>query len=1103
MKPGVPWSVKGIEPEMREVAKDAARRSGMTLGEWLNSAISEQADENDDGKTVVGTMATPAPSQSPNESFERAASRLEDIAAQLSRIARQESDAATAYSYGQALPRHESENFAKILNRVENSERQSVEAFSAVNERLSVLSRQFAQTTKAASSAKIEDSVGFQTLERAVRNIVEHMESSEKRNRDNFRSLQDRMAEMASAASASNDEHVLKQAPVIAQLETRLGDLARRVESTDTSSSRQLQDFVRQEMQMLSGRIDNVRESAEQLAANAQTQAVRANQQELQTIEKRILGLLQETQNTFQSSVQPQSSDDLQHLQSQVEALHARTEEARRGAASEQDVRALRQAVEQLSTRVAQTADTRPIVEMDRRIVELAQRLHDTQKSVPQFSDFDQRFADLETRFGQALQATADPAALHGLQQQLSQVNERVERAEKQFSNFETIERAIAQLYDGLEQTRNSTQRVAEEAANRVAAQFSSQQSQPFALAGSPEIAALEEGLRAVRQNVENSDQRNQETLFAVHDTLEHIVAKLTELETAAIGQRVAAAVSAPMEAPVQYVAEEAAPRATAEYQQPESATDYSTETAAMEAIQAGLQPEMPSIGSFVPSADAPTEVSSLASSFEASPAQSEDAAAAPGESDDFIKLARQAQAASQKKSVLNGISPAAARISEAGSKKLLSRFKLPFPKKKAKSAKPATIVSGLELPKAPPPIKPASGSLLESSKFRYLAIGALLLSAAVSIMSWSGDTPAPVPSATDATPPAAPSVTPAAPAEPVKPDAAVPDSKSQSNLMPVPADDVATASISRPPVSPEQSDVLVDAAKSAEALAALPSAIGPTKLKASAAAGDAKAQFVIATQLLDGTAVPQDQAQAAYWFGRAANADLAPAQYRLATLYERGMGVEKDLKVAQQWYERAAALGNVRSMHNAAVLASNNETGAADYARAFKWFSLAASHGLKDSQFNLAVLMERGLGTAANPAEALFWYSTAAAQNDEDAKRRADLLAASLPAAAVTAVKERLASWKPQIAPQSANVIDVNVQQWSESSLEIAPRNQVAVDHAQGLLKTLGYNVGALDGTLSPRTSNAIKLFQIEQGLVADGQLTPALINLMEAVIA
>ncbi|MEI8277204.1 MAG: hypothetical protein WCG00_14530, partial [Hyphomicrobiales bacterium] len=50
MKFAVPWSVKGIRPEARETAKEAARRSGMPLGEWLNSVILQQAEEEDGGR---------------------------------------------------------------------------------------------------------------------------------------------------------------------------------------------------------------------------------------------------------------------------------------------------------------------------------------------------------------------------------------------------------------------------------------------------------------------------------------------------------------------------------------------------------------------------------------------------------------------------------------------------------------------------------------------------------------------------------------------------------------------------------------------------------------------------------------------------------------------------------------------------------------------------------------------------------------------------------------------------------------------------------------------------------------------------------------------
>ena len=44
MSANAPWSVKGIDAKAREVAKDLARRSGLTLGEWLNQMILKGED---------------------------------------------------------------------------------------------------------------------------------------------------------------------------------------------------------------------------------------------------------------------------------------------------------------------------------------------------------------------------------------------------------------------------------------------------------------------------------------------------------------------------------------------------------------------------------------------------------------------------------------------------------------------------------------------------------------------------------------------------------------------------------------------------------------------------------------------------------------------------------------------------------------------------------------------------------------------------------------------------------------------------------------------------------------------------------------------------
>jgi len=86
MKPGIPWSVKGIGDDAREAAKQAARRSGLTLGAWLNSVILEQveaAPEPLGGRPQYGQ----APRLPPAASRDDFSSKLDDIAAQLHRLA--------------------------------------------------------------------------------------------------------------------------------------------------------------------------------------------------------------------------------------------------------------------------------------------------------------------------------------------------------------------------------------------------------------------------------------------------------------------------------------------------------------------------------------------------------------------------------------------------------------------------------------------------------------------------------------------------------------------------------------------------------------------------------------------------------------------------------------------------------------------------------------------------------------------------------------------------------------------------------------------------------------------------------------------------------
>ena len=1099
MKPGIPWSVKGIEPDTREAAKNAARRSGMTLGEWLNAAIVEQAEPEpvSEHRKPSATKLNPAHSKISTHPIERAATRLEDIAEQLSRIAQRESGmSSTRY-----IPQAEQDDqpaLARVLGRLESNERQTVEAFTAVNERLSVLGRQFAKI-QATPQQKPEESPGYQTLEKAVRNIIEHLEVSEKRTRENLKTLQERMGDMSARVNGAGSEQILKQAPAFSQLESRLSELARRVE-TSQQPSHDLPQVLRHELDGLAARIDDVRETAENLAGKAQTQAVQQAQNELRVIEGRILGLLREAQNSI--AAQATGPADLNRIRNEIDQLHSRIDEAHRASASDQDVSALRQVVEQLSTRVAQGQDTRPFVEMDRKIVDLSKRLEQTQaatRDMPQFNELERRMAELDHRLSEAMRLQGEGPARELLEQKLAEVDDRLGRTEHQLKHLETIERAISQLYDSIEHGRSHATQAAEDAANRMAQTIMAQGPQSVSLAGSPEIMALEQGLQAVREASQSADARNQETLEAVHETLEQIVHKLAELETAAIGQRVAQATGVTQQATQ-------APSPAPAPQPPEAAAEFDPFASRL-SPEPAMSPANP-FGNLMPN-DAGTRPGS--NPFAAPSAE----AISPNE--DFIALARRvAQSASSANHAL--VSPQAndGRGGKAGKPK--RGFTLPFKHGSKAEAEPSLNPGEIKLP----PIKAANSNATSRRKLAIMGLVLLAMVAGISVNMLgrmrSAPPAEPTPIAVPADPqmdqkPADPAAAPpAAATAPAAPAAAAPP----GSAAPPGASDQKPGQQSEN-IDPNQGDPILTGALSAAPAMATPgpleTTIGSTSLRDAAMAGDGQAQFVVATRYLNGENVAQDYAKAAYWYGKASATGLAPAQYRMATLYERGKGVNLDLKSALSWYERAAALGNVKAMHNAAVLAAGTGAGAPDYAKAFNWFSLAAAHGLKDSEFNLAVLIERGLGTKADPTQAYFWYLAAAAQGDNDAQTRADQLAKTLSIATVDATKTRLKNWTPDKAPDNANVVSIDESRWQPNS---TPRVQSAsatpqdatppkdmIVGAQDLLEKLGYNIGPHDGKLEGKTANAVRLFQLQKGMTVTGKVTPELMVALHAAIS
>ena len=213
-------------------------------------------------------------------------------------------------------------------------------------------------------------------------------------------------------------------------------------------------------------------------------------------------------------------------------------------------LKALKLAVEQLANNAVAGVDMTPLTAMEQRLGELTHRLDETSKTdhmAPQFAELDQRIAHLDQQLVQAIESQDDAASFAALETQIAVIGNRLSSTEEKLGNLATIEQSISKLYSSFEENRTWTQEVANEAASRVAQDVLAQSvaSAVPADGNSPEIQALQQGLEAVKQTSIDAETHNQETLEAVHETLEQIITKLTDLEARDAKDAVAQAIAA------------------------------------------------------------------------------------------------------------------------------------------------------------------------------------------------------------------------------------------------------------------------------------------------------------------------------------------------------------------------------------------------------------------------------------------------------------------------------------------------------------------------------------------------------------------------------
>lgn len=146
------------------------------------------------------------------------------------------------------------------------------------------------------------------------------------------------------------------------------------------------------------------------------------------------------------------------------------------------------------------------------------------------------------------------------------------------------------------------------------------------------------------------------------------------------------------------------------------------------------------------------------------------------------------------------------------------------------------------------------------------------------------------------------------------------------------------------------------------------------------------RAKYQSATRLLDARAPGAvDKLQ------EVANQGYAPAQFMLSGIYSgEGAYTEPNPQEARKWAQRAADGGVARAMFNLGTMYYNGTGGPRNQITAAMWFRRAAERGVSDSQYNLGLLYAQGDAMPLNPAEAYKWFTIAADAGDKDAAREA-----------------------------------------------------------------------------------------------------------------
>ena len=788
-------------------------------------------------------------------------------------------------------------------------------------------------------------------------------------------------------------------------------------------------------------------------------------------IEKRIAALATSIENRERRPVVHEISE---HIENALRAMSDRLDRIPVGSSNSENIEnALRALADRLDRMPVGSSNSENI---ENALRALADRLDRMPVGTSNFENIENAVRALADRLDRMPVGSDNVSAFAHLEQRVTYLLERLEAtADHPSGNLGRVEEGLQDILHQLERQHASLATFAANGRNEQAASEG----------GLPDLVKRE--LADVRFSQAETDRHTQDSLEAVHNTLGHVVDRLTTIE----GDLRAARVQMP-------ATQSEAPSA-AEYVPPPPVAFDAAPASAFEAhalvqtnplpVAIEPQPEIPNPAAMQDHFDAaPREFHSASIAATA-------AAVVPRTISEILEP----HAAPARATIETTLPPdhplepgtrpgRAASPSEriAASESAISEIPAaPREPVSTSSFIAAARRAAQAAAAAPPPEKASRGAAKASgggqnkesytitSKIRSLLVGASVVvivlgtfKMAMTLLDTSGIPPAMENSSeprSSATPSGNDGAGSAMPSQ-VAPSMTSPTpigKQSFNNYLPDSADGLASVAIPQniavPPAS-SANDVtgtlqVLDIAPNRAKLASisippserLPEAIGGPILRAAALKGDPSAAYEVGLRFAEGKGIAANYDEAVKWFDRAAQAGVVPAIFRLGTFYEKGLAVRRDVDIARRYYLQAAGRGNAKAMHNLAVLDADGGGKGANYDSAVQWFRKAADRGVADSQYNLGILYARGIGVEQNLAESYKWFSLAAAQGDVDAGNKRDDVTKRLDAQSLAAARLAIQTFTPELQPDDAANVAAPAGGWDSAPAQAAPAKAAA----------------------------------------------------------